>query len=331
MICDVWGDGFDLLKCKDESIVDILKKQPSQDQIQQKAVKVAEQNFSGFTLGYLANLSEGQVIQACDKDDRMVAMLIYSRFVLPFKQQRLDEAREHHVVTPTPKHSVLQIPLSNSISMKVLNAKGRVVSKQFKDLRPDFALVTELPEGKCDLSGSQLFDSDWDDIISACDRMKPEFVLLSNTRLTSASAQQLERLLAKEWVKWVDVCGTTLASVDSKDSFSAMPLERFSKLVWVKKGWIEAGHWARVLSDCPDRVDTCKERHQTYYELIDGYDEQLLLQSDLYNSNVWDFYQPEERNTTTGYHSFYCIQSLTLLGTGGKQRQSLSKVRCRFQ
>jgi len=167
----------------------------------------------------------------------------------------------------------------------VLNLKHEVVSKMFKNDRLPFISITSLSSKfkndrmaikNLDLSDCNLVDQDLPIIA--------DFVLsLPNCEILNLSYNRfhgmrdgperirmdkaLEDILVHKKLRFLDVTGNPLASVDRKDLFKKLTNKQLTKLIWIPFSWLEGKGWQSLVAD-KQAQEVVLTTHRTYYSLM---------------------------------------------------------------
>ena len=74
-------------------------------------------------------------------------------------------------------------------------------------------------------------------------------------------------LLKLPQIKYVDITGTQVASIQRKDLHAKLTPEEYGKLIWIEERWLlsETSGWRGLLSTRETLVEPVMKHHQTYY------------------------------------------------------------------
>lgn len=82
--------------------------------------------------------------------------------------------------------------------------------------------------------------------------------------------KSLCEILAESHVKFVDIVGNPMASIQRKDFLSQLDEERVPKLIWVPKNWLAGQGWRSVVGEmAPELQRLLVQSHNAYYDLQD--------------------------------------------------------------
>jgi hypothetical protein len=125
-----------------------------------------------------------------------------------------------------------------------------------------------------DFSENNLLDDDMIGIVSFVLEHLPKcFVVnLSNNRFHGFPMKEkidchLFRLLACDHIRFVDITGNSLASVDRLDLFlemESMSSHPLTKLIWIPEDWVDGGGWKSVIRNSSAIVVSA---HKEFYAL----------------------------------------------------------------
>jgi len=238
--------------------------------------KILEKYFSDLTLNDLRQLDPDELISSVEETDRP-RMILFVKKYLEHKEKVNGEISND------------EITITNGMTITKsgrLNISGILISAKYdSSLFPTYRSTSELNEffddypfvweyvKYLDLTRATLFPEDLPYITSLVEKMKScEIVNLSFNRIhiTDNMLQLLTNLLQIGHVRYVNIVGNALASMDGKVLFNSLSQDDLKKIIFIPKSWISPGHW-KDLIEGSEKQELVEKTHTEFYDYVKNY------------------------------------------------------------
>eukprot|EP00298_Acanthocystis_sp_HF-20_P011229 c1928_g1_i1.p1 GENE.c1928_g1_i1~~c1928_g1_i1.p1 ORF type:complete len:289 (-),score=65.62 c1928_g1_i1:75-914(-) len=192
---------------------------------------------------------------------------------------------------------------SNNEGKGYLNLSEKVVSQELAKWQPEKISIASLPDQlkntnfqRLDLSWCTLFDSDFVYILQICEQV-PSIKILElqgnrfnrsdkkSSQVDDKKSSQVDdkksslvdniliKILEMNNIKFLNISGNPIATVDHIDLFAKFEEKHFKKLIFIPEfSWIIAGNWKAMIKKHPkyseQLEDIIIEAHKKYFQII---------------------------------------------------------------
>ena len=228
--------------------------------------------FDRVTIDDLNNFSESDLLETTAKEDRM----LMKRFI-----QQTDIGS---FLKKSPFDSNVSPPNTNAepfdVERGMLNLRARMISYRMAPygqgristsaLRALLMHYSSLGHIKSiDMSWNNLLDDDLSVIAEALLEVQAtcEVINLASNRfhgvVSDVALIALSKILSLPKLRYLDITGNALATVDQLTFFHACSKEEFSRLIFIPSNFLKGSAWHIMVT--PLWQDLTRETHKTYY------------------------------------------------------------------